>query len=408
MPDRDDAASSASSRRERERPMNGFPTYDPVREPPRSSGPRRSDSGSPPDDTDLESRVPRPDLRRALARVLEGWRENTPDEERGREAELTDRLIEIAEATIEALDGPPASVRDPDGLALQQRLLGLLRRELIAVWAEEDGLLPDDPSDVVEILEGFERIQEGLSPRWDERFGVELSGPSGVELAVEVAHDFRSPLSSILFLADTLKTGGSGELNELQRRQLNLIYSAALSMVSMAGDVVDLGRDRQQDLADREPSQFSVAEVMTSVRSMVEPMVEAKGLSLAVRPPEGDTRLGHPEALRRVLLNLTTNAVKFTSDGFIEMTAETRGPTRVRFSVRDTGPGIRAKARDDLYQAFRPFQGRSGFHFSGTGLGLIIARKMVRGMDGELRYETKKNLGTRFYFTIPLMPVDPY
>jgi signal transduction histidine kinase len=89
------------------------------------------------------------------------------------------------------------------------------------------------------------------------------------------------------------------------------------------------------------------------------------------------------------------------------MTARTRGVGRVQFTVRDTGPGIGESARDDLYQAFRPFQGRSGFHFSGTGLGLTIARKLVRAMDGELRFETQRNLGTRFYFTIPLLPVDP-
>ncbi len=348
--------------------------------------------------------VPAPDLRRALERVLLRWRDESGTDEVDREAELTDHLVSVAEAIVCAALGEPDPAVSDDGVVLRRRLLQLLRAELTQVWSLEPELRPD-ADEITRTLQALDHVEGLLAPRWDEQFGVELAGPSGLELAVEVAHDFRSPLSSVLFLADTLRQEGSGELNELQKRQLSLIYAAALSMVSMAGDVVDLGRGGQA-IADREPTQFSITEVMDSVREMVEPMVEAKGLSLIVRPPEGDIRLGYSEGLRRTLLNLTTNAVKFTSEGFVELSARGRGPSRVLFSVRDTGPGIRPSARGDLYQAFRPFHGRSGFHFSGTGLGLTIARKLVHSMEGELRYETQRNLGTRFYFTIPLAPVE--
>jgi len=353
----------------------------------------------------LAEQVPAPDLRRALERVLDTWEQESGDDEPGRRAELTDHLVSVAEAVAAAALGEEDPPIREDGLVLRQRLLHLLRTELVQVWASEPEVRPD-ADEMTRTLEALDHVDGLLSPKWDDRFGVELEGPSGLELAVEVAHDFRSPLSSVLFLADTLRQGGSGELNDLQRRQLSLIYAAALSMVSMAGDVVDLGRGGQA-IADREPMQFSVSEVMNSVREMVEPMVEAKGLSLVVRPPEGDLRLGYPEGLRRTLLNLTTNAVKFTSEGFVEISGRSRGPSKVIFSVRDTGPGIRPGARNDLYQAFRPFHGRSGFHFSGTGLGLTIARKLVHSMEGELRYETQRNLGTRFFFSIPLNQIEP-
>ena len=376
------------------RDTGGFPAYEPASD---------RKSGSPPSDDSLASSVPHADLRRAVVRVLDRWREDTKEEELGRQAELIHQLVTLAEAVSDARKGEEIEPPE-DGLVLWRRLLELLRDELVAAWSENAELRPE-ADEMTRTLRAFQSVQGALSPAWDERFSVDLAGPSGLELAVEVAHDFRSPLSSILFLADTLREGGSGSVNDLQERQLGLIYAAALSMVSMASDVVDLGQTGRR-VADREPTQFSISEVMESVRGIVEPMAQAKGLSLAVRPPQNDIRQGHPESLRRVLLNLATNAVKFTSEGFVEISARSQGPRRVDFSVRDTGPGIREGIQEELYRPFRPFEGRSGFHFSGTGLGLTIARKLVGAMDGELDFETQKNLGTRFYFTIPLPRVD--
>ena len=351
----------------------------------------------------LESRVRYPDLLEGVRRVLARWRDRDSEglDSLGRTEQLTEELIRVSEAVGDAGTGRVVE-RPGDGLVLRRRLLDILRAEIVTVWAEEPALRPD-AEEMVGALEAFQQVADAWAPRWDDHFGVELKGPDGLELAVEVAHDFRSPLSSILFLADTLREGGSGDLNDLQKRQLSLIYGAALTMVSMASDVVDMGRGGVKT-GEREPIPFSISEIMASVREMVEPMADAKGLSLVVTPPEGDLRKGNVEGLRRVLLNLTTNAVKFTSEGFVEVSAQATGVRAVEFSVRDTGPGIPDKAQPDLYRTFRPFQGRSGYHFSGTGLGLTIARKLVGAMGGELDYETGVNLGTRFYFTLELEP----
>jgi signal transduction histidine kinase len=382
--------------------MDGFPTYEPPAD--LEEGDEAFEIPVPAEE-DLGKRIPDADLRVAVLRILDRWRQEVVEGDQGREAELTDALVSLAEVLADVRRGEEPGDLRGDGVVLRRRLLDLLQSELVQVWTDDE-ILRSDANHILGALEALERVRSALSPEWESRFGVDLEGPSGLELAVEVAHDFRSPLSSVLFLADTLREGGSGELNELQKRQLSLIYAAALSMVSMAGDVVDLGRGGLR-VGEREPNQFSIREVMESVQGMVQPMADAKGLSLVVRPPEQDSRQGDAEALRRVLLNLTTNAVKFTSEGFIELSGSEQGPTKVLFSVRDTGPGIRSGGKQDLYEPFRPFQGRSGFHFSGTGLGLTIARKLVRALDGELHYETQENLGTRFYFTVPLSPVEP-
>src|SRR5256712_3711145 len=186
-----------------------------------------------------------------------------------------------------------------------------------------------------------------------EDLAASLAGPNGLDLVVEMAHDLRSPLTSILFLAESLRSGPcSSPITESQRRQLGLIYSAALCLCTAANDVLELARGGDR-LADREPRPFSIVEVFKSVRDMVQPIAEEKGLPLHLKPARPDWRLGHARALSRVLLNLTTNALKFTEQGFVELTARALDATRVEFSVPDTGPGIDAAAQRGLYRPFR-------------------------------------------------------
>src|SRR5690606_34479880 len=166
----------------------------------------------------------------------------------------------------------------------------------------------------------MERIARALEPDWAQHLADRLSGPDGLELVVEVAHDLRSPLTSILFLAETLQRGRSGPVNEVQERQLGLIYSAAFGLSAMASDVIELARGGDR-LASAEPVPFSVADVIHSVRDIVQPMAEEKGLAVVIHTPDSDFRVGHPGALNRVLLNLTTNALKFTSEGQVEVSA---------------------------------------------------------------------------------------
>ena len=129
-----------------------------------------------------------------------------------------------------------------------------------------------------------------------------------------------------------------------------------------------------------------------------------KGLTVRLLPPDADHRLGPAQALARVLLNLTTNAIKFTEEGFVELVAKSTGPTAVEFSVRDTGRGINPEAIETLFRPFRPGPESRGRTFSGTGLGLALCRKLVEAMGSELRYETSPDWGTRFVFSLELPP----
>jgi signal transduction histidine kinase len=224
-----------------------------------------------------------------------------------------------------------------------------------------------------------------------------LTGPSGLELVVELAHDLRSPLTSILFLAESLQQGHGGSVTAEQSRQLGLIYNAALGLCTTASDVLELARGGKR-LVDRAPAAFSLADTFASVRSMVLPVAEEKGIAVRLVHPVPERRVGHERAVSRVLLNLATNAVKFTERGFVEVAARPIDARRLEFSVRDTGAGIDPGVLATIYQPVRRNGKRQ--HFSSSGLGLAICRKLLRAMDSELQVESRPDWGTRFFFEL--------
>jgi len=232
-----------------------------------------------------------------------------------------------------------------------------------------------------------------------------FAGQRGLEMVVEMAHDLRSPLTSIMFLAESMQLGQSGPVSEAQRRQLGLIRSAALSLCAAASDVLELSRSGAT-LTDREPVPFSIGDVFRTVRDLARPVAEEKGLDLRFLSPALEERIGHDKAVARVLLNLTTNALKYTDEGFVEVAARETSDTRIEFSVRDTGPGIDAQALSDMYQPMRVEPTSSRQHFSSAGLGLGICRKLVAAMGGELTVASHPQGGTKFTFEIDL-PAAP-
>ena len=301
------------------------------------------------------------------------------------------------------LEGPTSSPDEGDSLQvrlLDRRLADALRDDLVENSMPVD---PDRAGEVLALLRRLRELQQGVLPGDDADLGARLSEPDAFELIVEVAHDLRSPLTSVLFLAETLRAGHSGPTNDLQRNQLGLIYSAALGMVSIASDVMEMARGGSR-LSEEAPVPFTVTEIFETVEEVVRPMADVKGIELRFRPPLEDRRLGHPLPLSRILLNLTTNALKFTDSGFVEISAEALGASDVLFSVRDTGRGIDPRNQETLYAPFKKSEHRSGHFFSGSGLGLSIARRLAEALGGELQFETGTDWGTRFFFRLSLPP----
>ena len=333
-------------------------------------------------------------LDRAIARAVGEWTRRVGWSEDGATIHrLADQLRRAATggpALVDTLHDPSSAIEFVDGVR---------RRLLEDARVGESDLRADELST---ILLGLDAATEQLALRPRAPTSADVRPTRGAELVVEVAHDIRSPLTSILFLVETLRNGHSGPINAIQERQLALVYSAAFGLSSVASDIVDLARGNDR-LIDRSPVAFSVREVLQSVSDILMPMVEEKGLAIRIVPPAVDFLVGHPASLNRVLLNLATNAVKFTRQGFVELAATQLSSTRVEFSVRDTGPGI---PREVLGQLFEPIRGNAAGtqSFSSAGLGLAICARLVSGMNGALGVVTSEDTGTRFAFELDLPP----
>ncbi len=313
------------------------------------------------------------------------------------DADLRDSVAWVSDAVRAAATAAGAEPRShppaPAPLALDT-LRECLLSELAAAGGQVDG------AGILRMLSAVERVHQIIENDDAHRFSARLAGPGGLELLVEVGHDLRSPLASILFLAETLRKGQSGDVNTVQERQLGLIYSAAFGLSTVASDVIAFARGGDR-LLDPTPEAFSVLAILRSVQDIVLPMAEEKGLAVLLVPPDADFRVGHPGALNRVLLNLTTNALKFTSNGHVEIAVTAPTRSRLAFSVRDTGRGIPPQVMTSLFDPFR--RRDPGDHvFSSAGLGLSICRKLVAAMGGTLGVETSETNGTRFFFELEL------
>lgn len=343
---------------------------------------------------DGEGRDP---LTAAHSAVIADWRRFIAD------AISEQEVVELAGALATAIRARAAGATHPaivPSPLAHQILIALRAAHLAALTAPVgDGPLAN--------LRAIESLRSELAPNWSERFQERLGGPTGLELIVEVAHDLRSPLTSILFLAETISRGRSGPLTPLQERQLALIYAAAFGLNAVASDVIELVRGGHR-LTDHDRKPFAFSEMLESVQDIVRPLAEEKKLSLTVTPPLGDHRLGHPAALNRVLLNLTTNALKFTTDGgvAVRVEADPATPERVTCAVEDSGRGIPDAAMAMLFEPFRRRQQVGDYSFSGSGLGLSICRKLVEAMGSTLEVATTQGQGTRFSFAVMLPVID--
>ena len=229
------------------------------------------------------------------------------------------------------------------------------------------------------------------------KFISRLTGADCADAVVAIAHDIRSPLCSILLLVDALRHGERSVPNPVRERQLGLIYGAAFGLSTTVTNLIAAARG--DGLVQGNPTPFSVSETMHSVSAIVQPMCEEKGIPLGMEFPDNDARIGHASAIQQALLNLTSNAIRYTDAGSVAMGCSEVSSDRVEFWVEDTGPGIPDEVLERLCYGFPP-EGVK-LRFSSAGLGLAIVRTLVEAMGSTLQVDSGRE-GTRFSFVLQL------
>jgi len=228
------------------------------------------------------------------------------------------------------------------------------------------------------------------------------------EFLATMSHEIRTPLNGIVPMLDLLMN------SRLPPEQLELVrtaFSSSHQLLRIVDDILDYSK-LEADKLDLETTTFNLRELLESVITLMERPAQAKGLYLALNLEQG-VRLpvrGDPIRLRQILSNLISNAVKFTERGGVTLTVkrlrETAAQHQLRFEIRDTGIGIDKEAQERLFQAFTQADASTTRLYGGTGLGLVICRRIVTLMGGRIGVESEQSRGSSFWFEIPLLKVQ--
>lgn len=220
------------------------------------------------------------------------------------------------------------------------------------------------------------------------------------EFLANTSHELRTPLNGIIGIAESLMDGAAGDLGPSAQRNLNLIVSSGRRLASLVNDILDFSKLRNHEitLSLRALDLRQVTEVVLTVSR---PLLAGKDLTLENRIPDDLPAIHADEnRLQQILHNLVGNAIKFTSQGQVEVSAVAQGDF-VEITVADTGIGIPEDKLDAIFQSFEQVDATTEREYGGTGLGLSISKQLVELHGGRLRVESEPGRGSRFIFALP-------
>ncbi|RYD16820.1 MAG: response regulator [Lysobacteraceae bacterium] len=221
-----------------------------------------------------------------------------------------------------------------------------------------------------------------------------------------MSHEFRTPLNGIVGMSELLS---ATRLTVEQRECAAVIQTSARSLLGLVEDVLDISTIEAGKLK-RVEADFQLGDVLDGIRVMLQPLAAAKGVAFGTSIGDGvpmDLR-GDSVHLRQILVNLVSNAIKFTEHGSVAVTVEklpesVEGVAMLLFSVRDTGVGIPAQAQERIFRAFEQADAGHARRFGGTGLGTTIAKSLTELLGGEIGLDSREGEGSHFWVRLPFV-----
>jgi signal transduction histidine kinase len=232
---------------------------------------------------------------------------------------------------------------------------------------------------------------------------LEQASLAKTQFLANMSHEFRTPLNAMLGYTSMLLQGVAGPVDGAVKRQLARIESNGRHLLTIINEILDISRIE----AGRMPLQmstFKIPELVGEVKAELEPIIMRSRLAVSLdlakdlRPITTDR-----QKVKQILLNLLSNALKFTHSGSVTISARRVAHERVvRITVRDTGIGIAPVDQERIFEDFRQLDNSPTRAYGGTGLGLSICRRLAQMLDGGITLESKVGVGSAFTLTLPL------
>lgn len=249
-------------------------------------------------------------------------------------------------------------------------------------------------------LEGIRRMLENKAKE------LEAASQYKSEFLAKMSHELRTPLNGLLILSSLLFENKEKNLTEQQRQFAKSIYNAGNDLLTLINDILDLSKIEARKLR-LSPEKFSLVGCLDQLRTVFEPQAKSKGLELELeisKELQDTAFFTDRQRLEQILRNFLSNAVKFTDQGRIDITARLAAHSRdeVIISVKDSGVGIPAAKQALIFEAFEQADSSVSRRFGGTGLGLTISRELAALLGAEISVESQEGQGSTFSIRIPL------
>ncbi len=221
-----------------------------------------------------------------------------------------------------------------------------------------------------------------------------------------MSHEFRTPLTSMTSISNILLQRLDGPLTPEQEKQVEFIRGSTRELTEMVNDLLDLAKVEAGRITIS-PEWFEMVDLFAALRGMFKPIAASASVSLVFDEPEGEVKLfTDDKKLSQILRNFISNALKFTPEGEVRVSARVLDDGFVEFAVADTGIGIAPEHIPHLFTDFMQLDVKLQRRLRGSGLGLSLARKFAMLLGGRVGVESEVGKGSRFWVTLP-MRFDP-
>lgn len=231
------------------------------------------------------------------------------------------------------------------------------------------------------------------------------------EFLANMSHELRTPLNSLLILAQMLAENASGNLTDKQVEYAKTIFSSGNDLLRLINDILDIAKVEAGKM-EVIFEDVNIKDVQTFVETQFAPLAREKGVQLSVQLADElpETIYTDKQRLQQVLMNLLSNAFKFTHEGIVSLCVEkaqnkaARGPyteADIAFIVKDTGIGIPKHKQEEIFEAFKQADGTISRKYGGTGLGLSISREIAHLLGGSIEVQSAEHQGSTFTLRVP-------